>query len=149
MDSLAHLENSKLKFKKEICWFSWDSSYRINRMGELGWSSETGDNRKTKRSFGSPSFALERHMDGASKISDSSTCSWWFCKKTETKNVMMGEMNIYILMSLPPYAEFKALIWTSECMKTMQILDVELATHCFELVKDSATSVEWSAFSFH
>ena len=80
MDSLAHLENSKLKFKKEICWFSWDSSYRINRMGELGWSSETGDNRKTKRSFGSPSFALERHMDGASKVSDSSTCSWWFCK---------------------------------------------------------------------
>ena len=80
MDSLAHLENSKLKFKKEICWFSWDSSYRINRMGELGWSSETGDNRKTKRSFGSPSFVLERHMDGASKVSDSSTCSWWFCK---------------------------------------------------------------------
>lgn len=70
-------------------------------MGELGWSSETGDNRKTKRSFGSPSFALERHMDGASKVSDSSTCSWWFCKKTETKNVMMGEMNIYINVSPP------------------------------------------------
>lgn len=45
--------------------------------------------------------------------------------------------NEYTLMSLPHYAECKALIWTSECMKTMQILDVELATNCFELVKDS------------
>lgn len=65
-------------------------------MGELGWSLEIGDNRKIKRFFGFFLFVLERYMDGVSKVLDLFICLWWFCKKIEIKNVMMGEMNIYI-----------------------------------------------------
>ncbi|KAL0836184.1 hypothetical protein Bca101_088073 [Brassica carinata] len=57
-------------------------------------------------------------------------------------------MNLCRSLSLL-HAECEALIWATECMKTLQFFDIVFATDCFQLVKIVSTPEEWPAFSTH
>ena len=88
------------------------------------------------------------YIDGAWKEEDMFTGQGWFCRKSGSADVMMGAMNLRRSLS-PLHAEFEALIWEMECMKTLQFFDVVFATDCSQLVKMVSTPDEWPAFSTH
>ncbi|XP_033143229.1 uncharacterized protein LOC117132603 [Brassica rapa] len=88
------------------------------------------------------------YIDGAWKEDDIFTGQGWFCRKSGSTDVMMGAMNLRRSLS-PLHAEFEALIWAMECMKTLQFSDVVFATDCSQLVKMVSTPDEWPAFSTH
>ncbi|XP_013633285.1 PREDICTED: uncharacterized protein LOC106338982 [Brassica oleracea var. oleracea] len=88
------------------------------------------------------------YIDGAWKEEDMFTGQGWFCRKSGSADVMMGAMNLRRSLS-PLHAEFEALIWAMECMKTFQFSDVVFATDCSQLLRMVSTPDEWPAFSTH
>ncbi|XP_056864069.1 uncharacterized protein LOC130511208 [Raphanus sativus] len=74
------------------------------------------------------------YVYGAWKEHDVFTGQGWYCRRTDSKGIMMGAMNLRRSLS-PLHAECEALIWAMECMKTLQFSDVVFATDCSQLVK--------------
>ena len=77
------------------------------------------------------------------KKEDKFTGQGWLCRSTGSADVMMGAMNFRRSLS-PLHAEYEALIWAIECMKTLQFFEV-----VFSIGEDGVDTWDWPAFSTH